>query len=148
MKNVIFSLAVLSIIFVSCSKPKINELPTETKDVFYRIVEVDNSGKLSISETKRINVTFNLSNVDRKFVSTLPMDTLQIDYPNTLAVNFTLFNLSLISQTDVKIDWIVDAEINTNYYVIQRSMDNKNWLSIKQINKGKNTYSVIDNLIQ
>ncbi|MCV9385026.1 T9SS type A sorting domain-containing protein [Reichenbachiella ulvae] len=72
-----------------------------------------------------------------------------IDMTNSpLPVVFSDFSLELINQT-VVIDWITSSEIENNYFEIERSSDQRNWISIQRVNGAGNSnqelrYSIQD----
>lgn len=67
-----------------------------------------------------------------------------------LPVDLTSFSASLTEQNNVKLDWSTEREINSQYFIVERSNDAINFVEIARVNAAGSSsiyieYSVLDN---
>ena len=140
MKHLILAVAIL---LASCSKPK-PEVLTETKTLYYRIQQVDKDGTITYSPTRKINIelpTNSATNDDGED------DDDDDDHDHCpLSINFETF-IIIKMKNSIFISWEASNEENVMCYIVERSSDTKEWLSISSLSPNLNgIYRVIDNL--
>ena len=73
--------------------------------------------------------------------------------PNALPVELIYFRATLINKTYGIIDWATAMEINSDYFIVYKSLDAKNWFELSRVDGNGNsdeyhTYQINDNNIQ
>ena len=132
MKHLI--LAVL--LFAACSKPNITT--DETKEVFYKIQEIDIDGNIADeTETRSINVT-----VQNKIGDEGEGDDDDDDCP--LPITIGSFMVTKINANTIKLSWEATNEDNVSHYNVLKSFDAQNWNKVIEIGKGSGKYEYID----
>jgi hypothetical protein len=132
MKHLIFAVLLLT----ACSKPNITI--NETKEVFYKIQEIDKDGKIADeTETRSIEVT------TQSKISDGDCDD-DDDDDNPLPITIGSFTVTKINSNTVKVSWEATNEDNVSHYNILKSFDAQNWNKVIEIGKGLGKYEYID----
>jgi hypothetical protein len=74
---------------------------------------------------------------------------IQARYSSTLPLTLVSFTAQKIEQSQVKLAWVSDNEINTSHFIIERSTDGilfKTVGSVPAVGSGKNNYSFINTI--
>ena len=136
MKHLI--LAVL--LFAACSKPNITTY--ETKEVFYKIQEIDKDGNIDDeTETRSIDVTIQNKISDGDCDDDDDDDD---DDDNPLTITIGSFTVTKINSNTVKVSWDATNEDNVSHYNVLKSFDAQNWNKVIEIGKGSGKYEYID----
>jgi len=138
MKHLIY----ISLLFlISCTKSTSPII--QSKTIFYKIQEVGNSGAITESEIKHINLETSLYSKNEDDDD----DDDDHDGDTTvLSITVGTFNLTKITPNSVKIYWESENENNTKYYNVQKSYDSKLWEIIYFEPKKLGKYTVIDKI--
>ena len=135
MKHLIFAVLLLA----ACSKPNITI--NETKEVFYKIQEIDKDGKIADeTETRSIEVTTQSKISD----GDCDDDDDDDDDDNPLTITIGSFTVTKINSNTVKVSWEATNEDNVSHYNILKSFDAQNWNKVIEIGKGLGKYEYID----
>jgi len=139
MKQLIIILAV--ILLAACSKPK---PPVQTNVLYYRIQQVDLDGTKTYTPVRRINVDLvATTNCDEDEDD--DDDEEDDDHHTTLAINFTTFTVRNV-KNGIQINWEADNEQSVSHYIIERSIDTKNWVGrLNYIPNLSGKYTITDN---
>ena len=131
MKHLIFAVLLLA----ACSKPNITI--NETKEIFYKIQEIDKDGKIVYeTETRSIEVT------TQSKISDGDCDE---DDDNPLPITIGTFAVTKINSNTIRVYWEATNEHNVSHYNILKSIDaQKNWNKVIEIGKGSGKYEYID----
>ena len=121
MKQLIIILAV--ILLAACSKPT---PPVQTNVLYYRIQQVDLDGTKTYTPVRRINVDLT-ANATSDEDEDDDDDDEEDDDHTTLAINFTTFTVRNV-KNGIQIYWEADNEQSVSHYIIERSIDTKNWV--------------------
>lgn len=131
MKHLIFAV----LLFAACSKPNITT--DETKEVFYKIQEIDKDGKIADeTETRSIEVTTQSKISDG--------DCDDDDDDNPLPITIGSFTVTKINSNTVKVSWDATNEDNVSHYNVLKSFDAQNRNKVIEIGKGSGKYEYID----
>ena len=134
MKHLIFAVLLLA----ACSKPNITI--NETKEVFYKIQEIDKDGEILYeTETRSIEVT-----TQSKISDGDCDDDDDDDDDNPLPITIGSFTVTKINSNTVKVSWEATNEDNVSHYNILKSFDAQNWNKVIEIGKGSGKYEYID----
>jgi len=68
---------------------------------------------------------------------------IELEGPSPLGVGLTLYDISLLHNNDVLIEWETYFETNNSHFEVERKMGNDNWISIAIVNGGLNTQNSI-----
>jgi len=133
MKHLILAVLLLA----ACSKPNITTY--ETKEVFYKIQEIDKDGKISDeTETRSVDVTIQNKIGDEGEGD----DDDDDDCPLTITIGS--FMVTKINENTIKLYWEVTNEDNVNHNNVLKSFNSKNWDKVIEIGKGSGKYEYID----
>jgi hypothetical protein len=122
MKQLIIILAV--ILLAACNKPT---PPTLQSDVlYYRIQQVDLDGTVTYTPVRKIKTepVANSTSDDDEDEDDEECD--DDDHLPPLAIDFTTFTVRNV-KNGIQIYWEASEEQNTSHYIIERSIDIKNW---------------------
>lgn len=120
MKQLIIILTV--ILLTACSKPT---PPVQTNVLYYRIQQVDLDGTKTYTPVRRINVDLAANATSDEDED--DDDDEDNDHHTTLAINFTTFTVRNV-KNGIQIYWEADNEQSVSHYIIERSIDTKNWV--------------------
>jgi hypothetical protein len=141
MKQLVIIIAV--ILLAACSKPT---PPVQTNILYYRIQQIDLDGTKTCTPVRRIKVDLAANATsdedeedeedqedddgdddddDDEDEEEEEDDECDDDY--TLAINFTTFTVRNV-KNGIQINWEADDEQNVSHYIIERSIDTKNWV--------------------
>ena len=113
-------LLIIAVLFAACTKPTI----TSTNQLlYYRIKQVDKDGTITYSPIRKIDITLSSDKCNGE-------DEDDDDDHHTLAIDFETFTVTKTKTNDIKINWQASNEENVSQYVIERSIDSKNWISV------------------
>jgi len=140
------------VLLVACSKPNI--VP-ENKTLYYRIQQVDLDGTVTYTPVRKIKTepVANLTDDEDEDEDDDDEDDDDEDDDDedgdcddhyTLAIDFTTFTIRNV-KNGIQVNWEADDEQNVSHYIIERSIDTKNWigrLNYTPNHSGK--YTVID----
>ena len=133
MKYLLFCFTIL---LLSCSKPVVTIPATQSSgDVFYKVTEVDVDGSTLSTPIKYISVGKDNGEGE---------DDDDDENHCPLPIKIESFTLMLVNQNVVRISWSATNEDNVDHYVVERSMDSKNWLPIANCNVSNGDYIVND----
>ena len=142
MKQLIIILAV--ILLAACSKPT---PPLQTNVLYYRIQQVDLDGTKTYTPVRRINVDLTAnatSDEDEDDDDDDDDDDDECDDHTTLAINFTTFTVRNV-KNGIQINWEADDEQNVSHYIIERSIDTKNWVGrLNYVSDLSGKYTITD----
>jgi len=140
MKHLIY----ISLLFlISCTKSTSPII--QSKTIFYKIQEVGNSGAITESEIKHINLETSLYSKNEDDDDD-DHDGHDCGDTTVLSITVGTFNLTKITPNSVKIYWESENENNTKYYNVQKSYDSKSWEIIDFKPKKLGKYTVIDKI--
>lgn len=131
MKHLIFAVLLLA----ACSKPNITTY--DTKEVFYKLQEVDKDGKVIESPIRSTNVTIQNRNEDEG------EDDDDHDH-NPVSIKLETFVVVKLNSNTIKIYWEATNEDVVSHYNILKSFDSKVWSDSVRIEKDNGTYTYID----
>lgn len=126
-------------LFAACSKPNITTY--ETKEVFYKIQEIDKDGKIS-DETETRSVEITIQNKIGDEGEGDDDDDDDDDCPLPITINS--FMVTKINANTIKLYWEVTNEDNVSHYNVLKSFDTQNWNKLIEIGKGSGKYEYID----
>lgn len=131
MKHLIFAVLLLA----ACSKPNITTY--ETKEVFYKLQEVDKDGKTIDSPIRSTSVTISSKNEDD--------DDDDDDHDhNPVPIKLETFVVVRLNSNTIKVYWEATNEDGVSHYNILKSFDSKVWNKVIKIGKGSGKYEYID----
>ena len=131
MKHLIFAVLLLA----ACSKPNITTY--DTKEIFYKLQEVDKDGKVIESPIRSTNVTIQNRNEDEG------EDDDDHDH-NPVSIKLETFVVVKLNSNTIKIYWEATNEDVVSHYNILKSFDSKVWSDSVRIEKDNGTYTYID----
>jgi len=129
MKHLILAVLLLA----ACSKPNITTY--ETKEVFYKLQEVDKDGKTIESPIRSTNVTITSRDGD---------DEDDDDDHNPVPIKLETFVVVRLNSNTIKVYWEATNEDGVSHYNILKSFDSKVWGSSVRLEKGDGKYTYID----
>jgi hypothetical protein len=136
MKYLIFAVLLLT----ACSKPNITI--NETKQIFYKLQEVDEGGKTIDSPVRTTNVkTTSKGEFENQDDDD---DDEEGDCDNPLPIKVETFVVVKLNSNTIKIYWEATNEDIVSHYNILRSYDTKTWINVVRIEKGGGKYTYID----
>jgi len=113
-------LLIIAVLFAACTKPTI----TSTNQLlYYRIKQVDKDGTITYSPVRKIDITLSSDKCDDE-------DEDDDNDHHTLAIDFETFTITKTKANNIRINWQASNEENVNQYIIERSIDSKNWFSV------------------
>jgi major membrane immunogen (membrane-anchored lipoprotein) len=130
MKHLIFAVLLLA----ACSKPNITTY--ETKEVFYKLQEVDKDGKVIESPIRSTNVTIASRDGDDE-------DDDDHDH-NPVPIKLETFVVVRLNSNTIKVYWEATNEDGVSHYNILKSFDSKVWNNQVRLEKGEGKYTYID----
>jgi len=130
MKHLIFAVLLLA----ACSKPNITTY--ETKEVFYKLQEVDKDGKTIESPIRSTSVTITSRDGDDE-------DDDDHDH-NPVPIKLETFVVVRLNSNTIKVYWEATNEDGVSHYNILKSFDSKVWGSSVRLEKGDGKYTYID----
>lgn len=130
MKHLIFAVLLLA----ACSKPNITTY--ETKEVFYKLQEVDKDGKTIESPIRSTSVTITSRDGDDE-------DDDDHDH-NPVPIKLETFVVVRLNSNTIKVYWEATNEDGVSHYNILKSFDSKVWGSSVRLEKGGGKYTYID----
>jgi hypothetical protein len=135
MKHLIFAVLLLA----ACSKPNITTY--ETKEIFYKLQEVDKDGKVIYeTETRSIDVTTQSKISD----GDCDDDDEDDDDDNPLPITINTFAVTKVNSNTIRLCWEATNEDNVSHYNILKSIDTQSWNKVIEIKKGSGKYEYID----
>ena len=140
MKHLILAVLLLA----ACSKPNITTY--ETKEIFYKLQEVDKDGKIvDETETRSIEVTTQSKISDGDCDEDDDDEDDDDDDDNPLPITIGTFAVTKVNSNTIRIYWEATNEGNVSHYNILKSIDaQKNWDKVIEIKKGSGKYEYID----
>ena len=135
MKHLIFAVLLLA----ACSKPNITTY--ETKEIFYKLQEVDKDGKVIESPIRSTNVT--LQNKDEDGCGDHDDDD-DDDDDNPVPIKLETFVVVKLNSNTIKVYWEATNEDGVSHYNVLKSFDSKVWGSSVRLEKGDGKYTYID----
>jgi hypothetical protein len=130
MKHLILAVLLLA----ACSKPNITTY--ETKEVFYKLQEVDKDGKVIESPIRSTSVTITSRDGDDE-------DDDDHDH-NPVPIKLETFVVVRLNSNTIKVYWEATNEDGVSHYNILKSFDSKVWGSSVRLEKGDGKYTYID----
>jgi len=130
MKHLILAVLLLA----ACSKPNITTY--ETKEVFYKLQEVDKDGKTIESPIRSTSVTITSRDGDDE-------DDDDHDH-NPVPIKLETFVVVRLNSNTIKVYWEATNEDGVSHYNILKSFDSKVWGSSVRLEKGDGKYTYID----
>jgi major membrane immunogen (membrane-anchored lipoprotein) len=130
MKHLIFAVLLLA----ACSKPNITTY--DTKEIFYKLQEVDKDGKVIESPIRSTNVTIESRDGDDE-------DDDDHDH-NPVPIKLETFVVVKLNSNTIKVYWEATNEDGVSHYNILKSFDSKVWNNQVRLEKGEGKYTYID----
>jgi hypothetical protein len=138
MKQLIIILAV--ILLAACNKPA---PPVQTNVLYYRIQQIDLDGTKTYTPVRRINVDLAANATSDEDED--DDDDEDDDHHTILAIDFTTFTVRNVKNS-IQIYWEADNEQSVSHYIIERSIDTKNWVSrLNYVSDLSGKYTLTDN---
>jgi len=139
---------IAAIVLAACSKPT---PPLQTNVLYYRIQQIDLDGTKTYTPVRRIKVdlvTNATSDEDEDDDDDEDEDEDEDDDEcndgYTLAINFTTFTVRNV-KNGIQINWEADDEQNVSHYIIERSIDTKNWVGrLNYVSDLSGKYTITD----
>lgn len=124
MKQLMIAIAIM--ILAACSKPT---TPTQSEVLYYRIQQIDLDGTKTYTPVRRIKVesVASATSDEDDDEDDEDDDDEECEDHTTLAINFTTFTVRNV-KNGIQINWEADDEQNVSHYIIERSIDAKNWV--------------------
>lgn len=145
MKQLMIAIAI--IILAACSKPT---PPTQSDVLYYRIQQIDLDGTKTYTPVRRIKVesvasaTSDEDEEDDEDEDDDNDDDEECEDHTTLAINFTTFTVHNV-KNGIQINWEADNEQNVSHYIIERSIDTKNWVGrLNYVSDLSGKYTITD----
>ena len=110
------------------------------------VISNPNSASTKVSSLVIGTYTFELLVTDNRGYTS--RDTLSVNVSTILPVKLTSFT-AVKNNTRIDLKWVTESEINSNHYVVERSTNGTDFISIGEVasdnSTGPNVYTMIDN---
>lgn len=139
MKRLMIAIAIM--ILASCSKPT---TPIQSGVLYYRIQQVDLDGTKTYTPVRRIKVESVASATSDEDDDDEDEDENEHGHCTPLAINFTTFTVHNV-KNGIQVNWEADNEQNVSHYIIERSIDTKNWVGrLNYVSDLSGKYTITD----